>query len=143
MLDYNYGNLFYSLFKKSALFENGKSFFLSADFKSLNEIPMLLYISLKGQWRVLPQIGFFKQTNDLTYQQAKWEYVGGKLPNSEGGINLSATYHYHEIALMDITTVINAMNIDDNSKNKIIQKAAANIWEHFSYFSSKFKPPKK
>src|SRR5438445_568073 len=147
MLDYNYGNLHYAFFRRSVLSENGTSFFSFLIPTSLNEIPLLLFVSAKGQWRVLPDVGIYKRTNDLTYAQAKWEMEGGRLPNS-GGVHyyykcIPSIFRYHKLALKDIGLAINLLNIDGQSKRIVYQRARKNILKHFSFFVFRYKPPRK
>jgi glycosyltransferase involved in cell wall biosynthesis len=142
MLDYNYGNLYYSLFRRDVLFENSVSFFSLLNLISLNEIPLFLFVSVKGQWRVLPQIGLYKRTNDFTYAEAKWEKQGGKLPNSKGiryFNRLPTSLRYHRSALKDITNTIDLLNIDQTTKQSLKLKARNNILKHFTYFITRRK----
>lgn len=143
MLDYNYGNLYYSLFRRDVLFEKSVSFFSLLNPISLNEIPLFLFVVVKGQWGVLPQIGFYKRTNNLTYAQAKWEKQGGKLPNSKGiryFIQLFKILHYHRSAIKDMTDTIDLLSIDQTIKRSLKIKARNNIIKHFTYFITRQKP---
>ncbi len=143
MLDYNYGNLYYSLFRRDVLFEKSVSFFSLLNPISLNEIPLFLFVLVKGQCRVLPQIGFYKRTNNLTYTQAKWEKQGGKLPNSKGiryFKRLPKILHYHRSALKDIADTIDLLSIDQTIKQSLKIKARDNIIKHFTYFITRQKP---
>jgi len=143
MLDYNYGNLYYSFFRRDALFEKSVSFFSLLNPISLNEIPLFLFVLVKGQFRVLPSIGFYKKTNNLTYAQAKWEKQGGKLPNSKGiryFKSLPKILHYHMFALKDIADTIDLLSIDQTIKHSLKIKARDNIIKHFTYFITRQKP---
>jgi glycosyltransferase involved in cell wall biosynthesis len=143
MLVYNYGNLFYSLFRRDALFHDSVSLFSLYNLVSLNEIPLFLFVLLKGHWRVLPQIGFRKKTNDSVYAQARWEKEGGRLPNS-GGLayfrTLPYIYRYHRLALQDIIQVINLLDIDDASKSALRSKTKQLLHHHFMHFITRRKP---
>ena len=137
MLEHNYGNLFYSLFRKEALFEKSVSFFSLLSQVSLNEIPFFLFVSLKGQWKVLSDIGFYKMTSNPTYAQARWEKKGGKLPNSKGIRYLKQLPHIlsnHKLALKDIADAVDLLNVDEVSKRTLKRKAKRNIRKHFIYF---------
>ncbi len=142
MLDYNYGNLFYSLFRREALFDESVSFFSLLNQVSLNEIPLFLFALVKGQWRVLPEVGFYKRTSETTYAQARWEMEGGRLPNAKGiGYykRLPCILKNHRLALKDITDIIDMLNIDKTIKQAIKLKAKANIIKHFIYFITRRK----
>ena len=110
---------------------------------SLNEIPLFLFVLIKGQFRVLPSIGFYKKTNNRTYAQAKWEKQGGKLPNSKGiryFKSLPKILHYHMFALKDIADTIDLLSIDQTIKHSLKIKARDNIIKHFTYFITRQKP---
>jgi len=91
----------------------------------------------------LPQIGFYKRTNNLTYARAKWEKQGGKLPNSKGiryFARLPKVLHYHRSALKDMTDTIDLLSIDQTIKQSLKIKARDNIIKHFTYFITRKKP---
>lgn len=134
MLNYNYGNLFYSIFHKSILFDSGKCFFESVDLKSSNEIPLLLYVIQKGNWIVLPNIGLYKKTNIKTYEQAKWEKLGGNLPNSNGLSyfkTLPSNFEYHLLARHDIFKTLDVLKLKrlEKFKHKVISSSL--LLKHF------------
>ena len=77
MLLFNYGNLFYSIFKKSSLSKNGRTVFDIFKTHSLNEIPIFIKVAESGNWKVLPEVLLYKEAPYATYLQAKWEMAGG------------------------------------------------------------------
>ncbi|WP_308733010.1 glycosyltransferase family 2 protein [Syntrophus aciditrophicus] len=145
MLKNNYGNLYYSLFRRSALFEQNTSFFSAFELVSLNEIPLLLFVSTKGKLMVLPRVGLYKRTTDSTYAQAKWEIQGGKLPNPCGFryfLGLPANFQYHKLALRDIQSVITLLKIDKPTKRAVSNMARRIIWAHFLGIVMSYKRPR-
>lgn len=142
MLKHNYGNLYYSLFRRNALFDKDKSIFQCLDFKSLNEIALFLFVLQHGSWVVLPTIGLYKRTNIDTYKQAKWEKVGGKLPNSQiPGYykSLSALLKYHKLAIGDIFLTIDHLKLSSIDKAKLKTKASGLLLKHFGCFVTRSK----
>lgn len=51
-----------------------------------NEIPFMLQVIQYGNWRIIPEVGFYKRTNDIIYNQAKWEICGGWLKKTDNSI---------------------------------------------------------
>lgn len=142
MLKYNYGNLYYSLFRRQSLYDKGQSIFECLDFSSLNEIPLFLFVSQQGNWVVLPAVGLFKKTTTSTYEQAKWEKVGGKLPNSQRPgyyKSLSSNFKYHELARRDIFQVIDHLNLSPIGKAKLKFISFYLLLKHFGCFVAKRK----
>lgn len=134
MLDHNYGNLFYSLFRKSALYDGNEPIFNKIPTKSLNEIPLLLFVIEKGNWAVKPKIGMYKRTNLNTHQQARWEINGGKLPNvkmTRHLLSLKSAFRYHILATRDIVTTIARLNLLYYGKNRLAIYAAWVLIQHY------------
>ena len=115
MLRHNYGNLFYSLFRRRALFQDGTSAFRCLNLKSLNEIPIFLFVMRQGNWKVSPRVGIYKATNDLTYLQARWEKQGGRLPGMALRAHLQDALvnvlRYHLLALGDVLRSLGRIRI--------------------------------
>jgi glycosyltransferase involved in cell wall biosynthesis len=133
MLDHNYGNLFYSVFRREALLIEGRPLISALKFESLNEIPILLQVAARGDWLVLPEPGLKKQTRSATYRQARWEREGGRLPSEcrAGSYNsLRSLYRYHSGALREITHSIDSMGLPAREIAKLKRRAARNIWRH-------------
>lgn len=142
MLKYCYGNLAYSLFRRQVLLHAEGTFFDYLDPKSLNEIPLLLYIAQQGNWVVLPAVSFYKRTNKNTYEQAKWEKVGGELPNSNGLSyyrHLPRNFGYHRQATKDIFSAIELLDLNLLDKTKLKFIVFALLMKHFGAFVIKRK----
>lgn len=139
ILKYNYGNLYYSLFKRSVLFKNGKSI-VDINSKSLNEIPLFLSVASIGNWKIISEVGFYKKTNIKTYKQAKWEKQGGRLPGHlrlSYFLSLYSVFVYHLLTLKEINIKIISLGIDVDYFKKVALK---NILKHFYYFLIGYKP---
>ncbi len=114
MMKNNYGNLFYSLFRRNLLFENGQNLFDLIKIQSLNEIFVFLFVIQNGNWKVLPEVGFYKQAIRTIYEGAKWEKKGGRLPNSGSlsfYIGLKSSILYHLNATKAINQIIKILQI--------------------------------
>jgi glycosyltransferase involved in cell wall biosynthesis len=146
MLKHNYGNPFYSVYLRDALFKAGRSFFDYVGMASLNEIPLFLFVAEKGNWAVLPEIGLFKKTDLRTYEQAKWEQTGGQLPYSRGLAyfrTLRHTLRYHVNALRDIASSIDILDLDRGQRARLKRAAAGTLFWHYLHFVTRSKRRKE
>lgn len=110
MMKFNYGNLMYSIYPRDILFKEMESVFDVIENQSLNEIALFLFVVKKGNWRVIPEIGMYKRTNDSTYRQAKWEISGGRL-KIDSFVNRVLSFKYHLLALFDIFSIIKKLDL--------------------------------
>jgi hypothetical protein len=134
LLDHNYGNLFYSVFRRDVLLSDGQPLFSSLGLRSLNEIPILLQVAARGDWIVLPDVGMKKQTRMPTYRQARWERRGGLLPKecrADSLSSLRSLHKYHAEALREIRKSIDCLALHPREKARAKAKASRNIWRHF------------
>ncbi len=120
MLNYNYGNLVYSIFRTKVI-QRADVVFLE------NEIPFLMQMAEQGNFRVLPSVAFNKKSPSYqTYLQAKWEKVGGRLPNQAKGDNyinkLKFIFFYH------LTVFRNTKKIIVDTNISACQKTVLNFW---------------
>jgi len=129
MLRHNYGNLFYSLFRRSVLFRDQQSLFDCVSFRSLNEIGLFLFIVEQGGWKVIPEIGFYKKSQAGTIQQAKWQIEGGKQASllRAGLIPVLSMLKYHYDAFKDIRTAIRSFRMPNIQKFKLHMESAMRI----------------
>jgi glycosyltransferase involved in cell wall biosynthesis len=128
LLDNNYGNLVYGVFRKQALMLDGKMIWECMPGKSLNEIPMLLYAASQGAFIILPEVGFYKYAPLSTCKQAQWEMEGGRLPKSlriPSLVSAKNTWKYHQAALADIEMAIAYTSIPKD------------IWPHIKRYAQK------
>ncbi|MFH1461880.1 MAG: glycosyltransferase family 2 protein [bacterium] len=140
MLKNNYGNLYYSLFKRSVLITENKDI-IGINSESMNEIPLFLSVISKGNWKVVPKIGLHKKTGEKTYKQARWEKEGGWFPyplNLSYFLSLRYILKYHLMALKEIEARINLIGIETIDLKKM---ARWSILKHFFYFIVRHKPP--
>jgi len=144
VLKYSYGNMFYSLYRREALFKDGQTYYSMFSHVSLNEIPLFIFVASKGNWKILPEVLFYKETNIATYIQARWEVIGGVLVF--GGVRrfLSSIVYgvkYHLLAYIDITRSIRNLEIPITSRIKLYCWSCALLISHF--FLSLFHYKKK
>jgi glycosyltransferase involved in cell wall biosynthesis len=134
-LTHNYGNLIYSLYRKEILDRQNLVFVE-------NEIPFLLQIAGQGNWRVLPEIGFYKKTLRPTYRQAHWEMSGGFLPRAlRIPIRaISSLTNYHRVALENIIKALNTLDISTKERGSLQQLATKLIWRHWLWLLLGYKP---
>jgi hypothetical protein len=96
VIDRNFGNLFYSLFRRAALFRAGCSA-VSLVGPTCNEIPMFLAVAVNGDFHLVPRVGLVKAASLPVIRQAEWEMAGGRLPGYRGLRPRDAAAHvrYH------------------------------------------------
>lgn len=134
-LSCNYGNLIYSLYRKDVLDRQNLLF-------SQNELPFLLQATAKGNWRVLPKVGYFKRTIPSTYQQARWEMTGGVLTRSLKSALFSLRYstRYHRLALHNIKAAIDTLSFSITDRIALKSLAGRLIWKHWLFLLIGYKP---
>jgi glycosyltransferase involved in cell wall biosynthesis len=114
LIDCNFGNLFYSLFRREALFRAGRSA-VSRVGQTYNEIPMFLAVAANGDFHLVPEIGFFKAAPLAVIQQAEWEMLGGRLPGYTGigaqRRELAANLHYHRQVYRECCAALDEIDI--------------------------------
>lgn len=146
LIENNYGNLVYGLFKKKALIRNSDIFWETTTLKSTNEIPILLFAAFIGDIVVYPEIGLYKRVPKPVYDQVVWENLGGWMP-SHGRIrsivSLFRTIEFHKKSLQDITSAINLLLLNDNDKIKLMKISRQKIWKHFFDMLVGYKSRKK
>ena len=134
ILNNNYGNLFYSIYRTACLYVDGKTLLSPLNQISLNEIPFFILIAEKGNWLVIPEILFFKETNKDTYKRAKWEMVGRKLPCISFKNYFSTliySFFYHIKAMYDINRSIDILDMLSNKRFKLKLIATGNLMKHY------------
>jgi glycosyltransferase involved in cell wall biosynthesis len=140
MITNNYGDLYYSMFARDALFEGDVTFFDFIAATSLNEIPLFLYVCTKGKWRVLPEVKFYKHSSPKSVAQARWENVGGALPEKIATNEYKTNLSYHNDACLHIESTIYKLNISDGLKANLIKEVYIKIMTHFGFLLNGFKP---
>jgi hypothetical protein len=104
----------------------------------------LLQISEKGNFKVLPEIGFYKTAPSFnTYLQAKWEKTGGVLPNSSFSLKyykrLRTDFNYHKIAFYNIKTSIRSLDLNYLQKTKLMLLSFYYLGLHFFHLIIRYK----
>lgn len=143
MIDHNFGNLVYGLFRKEALIQNGEIFWKKSGLHSLNEIPPLLYAASIGEISIHPEVGIYKQAPSSVHAQVLWEINGGLIPSSSRILSLSsakATWKYHSQTLAHISNAIKLLPLTSKQKAKIQRAAYIKLLAHFIYMLIGFKP---
>lgn len=139
MLKYNYGNLFYGLYRKDFITQAARHF-------ATNEIPFFVKVSEAGNWKVLPDIKVFKKTSAGVYWQVVWENQGGKLTNTKYSwkylIHLSGMWRYHQTAGLQIMKALQESNLNKKDITKLKIYAWLTLINHFLCFVSLRKKPK-
>lgn len=134
VLQNSYGNMFYSLFRREYLFFDGRSALSRLSPVSLNELPFFIIMAFQGNWKIIPEVYFYKETSPPTYIQAKWEMEGGWL--SFGGIrqfmsSILYSTKYHSLTLIDIFRSISILNVSLLSRVKLWLSSSYCLLEHF------------
>jgi glycosyltransferase involved in cell wall biosynthesis len=132
----NYGNLVYGVIRRDALIgQRGENPITGFIGPSSNEIGFILQLAQRGNFRVIPEIGFHKRARSQTCDQARWEQVGGFLP-LEGGLkshfrSIPSLVGYHCRALAEINEAIGFLDITGREKAKLRMLVKICLWKHF------------
>jgi hypothetical protein len=143
LVNNNYGNLIYSVFRKEALMLGDKTLWECLPEKSLNEIPVLLYAVSFGPFLVLPTVGFYKSATLPICLGARWEVEGGTLPVDCRMTSLASarsTWKYHEIALRDILAALNQIRLSRWSRSSVALHARVRLAVHYLWLILGWKP---
>lgn len=146
MLQNNYGNLVYGLFRRHALIQDRQVFWQKIGLVSLNEIPPLLFSSMIGQTIVEPDIGFYKQAPATVHAQVVWELRGGRSPRESrirGFRSLANTWKYHWLTILDVDSALTFLPLADKIKGKLRRRSRLKIILHFLYMVAAYRPAKK
>lgn len=137
MLKHNYGNLFYSLFRKDAVLLEGRPFQSVMNLASLNEIPFLVFVAARGGFKVLPEVLMHKNAPEKVYRQARWEREGGALPDAGGWGHfrgLTGLYRYHRRVLGEVDKVLGVLKLEDADRARVLKQARRSLMGHFWSF---------
>lgn len=143
LLRHVYGNLVYGVFRREALFHDGKPITEWIG-RTLNEIPMQILLASRGGIRVLPEIGFYKAAPRNVCEQAKWEQVGGRLPNWPGWRGYLAAcrslHQYHIMVMQENFVAIDALGYDKKTTGRLRTAAAYCLRKHELLLALRWKP---
>jgi len=134
MLKHAYGNLFYSLYRRQALFLNGVSILSATARVSLNELPLFIPVAFQGNWKILSEVLFYKETTMPTYSQARWEMEGGLLPCCSIRHFISGVFYglkYHILTAVDISRSIGTLPLSGPSQKRLQVRSLFILLGHF------------
>jgi glycosyltransferase involved in cell wall biosynthesis len=143
LLRHVYGNLVYGVFRREALFHDGKPI---TDWigRTLNEIPMQILLASWGGIRVLPEVGLYKAAPRSVCEQARWEQVGGRLPDWPGWRTYLAAsrslHQYHGMVMQENFLAIDALGYDKKSTRQLRSAAAYFLLKHELLLALRWKP---
>ncbi len=132
----NYGNIVYGVMRREFLIKHdGRSPITEFFGPSLNEIGVILHLAYRGDFRVIPEVGFHKRSRKLICVQARWEQVGGFLP-LEAGLrshirSIPSLAGYHRQAQAEIDDAIRSIDITEQEKAKLRRLVKAMLCKHF------------
>jgi hypothetical protein len=143
LLHHVYGNLVYGVFRREALFYGGRPITEWIG-RTLNEIPMQILLASWGGIRVIPEIGLYKAAPRAVCVQARWEQVGGRLPNWRGWrsyFNDSRSLHqYHSMVMHENFAAIDALGYDSRITRRLRAWAAYCLLKHELLLALRWKP---
>jgi glycosyltransferase involved in cell wall biosynthesis len=138
-----YGNLVYGIFRRKALLHKGRPITEWIG-PTLNEIPMQILFASRGSIRVLPEIGMYKSAPLSVCEEARWERVGGELPNWTGWwahVNASRSLHrYHKMVVREVCVAIDDLGYDKRTTRRLRGWAAFYLLRHEIYLAVRWKP---
>lgn len=134
LLQNNFDNMIYGLFRKDALINNDKILWdITSEFSG-NEIPPLLLAAMRGEIIVLPKAGIYKTANQSVHAQAKWEACGGWIPETSRIRSIKSliqTWNYHASVIKGVDNALNQLNISIKDHDRLISVARIRIIKHF------------
>lgn len=143
LLSHVYGNLVYGVFRREALFHDGKPITEWIG-RTLNEIPMQILLAARGGIRVVPEIGLYKAAPRAVCEQARWEQVGGRLPNWRGWrsyfSDCRSLHQYHNMVKHENFAAIDALGLDDRTTRQLRAWAAYCLLKHEFLLGWRWKP---
>jgi glycosyltransferase involved in cell wall biosynthesis len=143
LLRHVYGNLIYGVFRREALFHEGRPI---TDWigRTLNEIPMQILLASWGGIRVLPEVGLYKAAPRNVCEQARWEQVGGHLPNWPGWRGYLAAcrslHQYHSMVMRENFVTIDALGCDKRTTMQLRAVATYCLLKHEFLLALRWKP---
>jgi glycosyltransferase involved in cell wall biosynthesis len=143
LLRHGYGNLVYGVFRREALLHSGKPVTEWIG-RTLNEIPMQILFAGWGGIRVIPEIGIYKMAPKNVCEQARWERVGGRLPNWTGWrahlADCRSLHQYHSMVMRESFEAISALEYDRKTTRSLFGWAAFYLLKHQFFLAVRWKP---
>jgi glycosyltransferase involved in cell wall biosynthesis len=143
LLGHVYGNLVYGVYRREALFHTGRPITEWIG-RTLNEIPMLILVAARGGLRVIPEVGLYKTAPQTVCEQARWEQIGGVLPNWRGwqvyAIDCRSLHAYHGMVMRENFAAIHSLRYDQNTTRRLRAWAAYFLRKHEFLLAMRWKP---
>lgn len=143
LLRHVYGNLVYGVFRRAALFHEGRPITEWIG-RTLNEIPMQILLASSGGIRVIPEVGLYKSAPKNVCEQARWEQVGGRLPNWRGWRNhftdCRSLYVYHNMVMHENFAAIASLGYGSGNTRELRRVAAYCLLKHEFLLALRWKP---
>jgi glycosyltransferase involved in cell wall biosynthesis len=143
LLRHVYGNLVYGVFRREALFHDGKPITEWIG-RTLNEMPMQVLMAHRGGIRVIPKIGLYKSAPRVVCEQAQWEQIGGRLPNWRGWrvylTERRPLRRYHNMVKHEIFVAIDALGCGEPTTRSLRAFAAKGLSRHEFQLALRWKP---
>lgn len=143
LLRHVYGNLIYGVFRREALFRDGMPITEWIG-RTLNEIPMQILLASWGGIRVIPEIGMYKAAPLNVCEQARWEQLGGRLPNWRGWRSYYADcrslHQYHKMVMHESFAAIDALGFDVQTTRRLRAMAAYCLLKHELLLALRWSP---
>jgi hypothetical protein len=143
LLGHVYGNLVYGVFRREALRHQGRPIteWIGA---TLNEIPMLILLASAGDIRVIPEVGLYKSAPAAICEQARWEQIGGKLPNWLGWrahwAACRSLHLYHAMVRRENFIAIGDLGYDKRTTRSVCARSAYYLLKHEFWLAIRWKP---
>lgn len=143
LLQHNFDNLIYGLFRKDALIHDGRILWNMTAARSNNEIPPLLLAAMRGEIIVLPEAGIYKTAATSVHAQAQWESEGGWLPVTSRistWRSLRTTWRYHVAVIDGIRFALEQLDLLAEERRRLAAIARQRILRHFMWMVLRYKP---
>lgn len=147
MLNYYHGDMIYSLYRKSALYKGDMPCTSLIPVTPI-ESPLFVFVSSKGLWRILDQVGLYKNIDDKRYRRIKWFIEGGVLPDSKGRRRWSFSHlkrmpvyiKQYKIEMIGVFKAIDQIDISLKSKTFMKIYVVKYIIEYITQHVIQYKP---
>jgi glycosyltransferase involved in cell wall biosynthesis len=143
LLRHVYGNLVYGVFRREALFHQGRPITEWIG-RTLNEIPMLILLASWGGMRIIPEIGLYKTAPRTVCEQARWEFVGGQLPNWRGWRShfndCRSNHQYHNMVMRESFAAIDALGYDAQTTRRLRASTTYCLLKHEFLLGLRWRP---
>jgi glycosyltransferase involved in cell wall biosynthesis len=138
-----FDNLIYGIFRREALFHEGKTL-LDWIGTPINEHPLFALVATKGKIACIEQVCLYKNVTMATCLNADWETNGGRrqglIPQMLVPHRRRRTTRYYEAVIECLNKAIMASHLDDADKHKTIESVNDAIRRNLKYTLWGFKP---